>query len=220
MVSTEALDREDAAVAQQLTCPRQCIVAVDQATVAVAVPQHRSAVRAADGLGMEAPVGGVGVFACAFGAHREGRHGGGGTVVGQGSDDREARAAVGAINEGVAVAPVGWVALFGRAVRAHGDVGGGQRAATVGPRRVGDGKSGTTDWRDIVCLDRFDDGQRRRSVTQPREEVFDFGGIALHLDDGAGGVVAYRAGQPEGGRRGVDERAKAHALDHPVYADT
>jgi hypothetical protein len=74
--------------------------------------------------------------------------------------------------------------------------------------------------RDILRLNRFDDGQRRRAVTQPCEKVVDFGGIALHLDDGAGGVVAYGTGQPEGGRRGVDERAKAHALDHPVHADT
>ncbi len=92
------------------------IVAVDQAAVAVAVAQRRPAVRAADGLGVEAPVGGIGVFARAFGAHLERRHRGGGAVVGQGGDDREPRAAVGAVDERVAVAPVGRVALFGRAL--------------------------------------------------------------------------------------------------------
>ena len=220
VVSADALDRENATVAQQPSCLQQCIVAVGHATVAVAVAQRRSAVRAAHGLGMEPPVGGVGVFAGAIGAHREGRHGGGGTVVWQGGDDGEARAAVGAVDERVAVAPVGRIALFGGTVRAHGDVGGGQRAATVGPRRVGDGETGATDDRDIVRLNRFDDSQRRRSVTQPCQEMVDFGGIALHLDDGAGGVVAHRAGQPEGGRRCVDERSESHALDHPAHADT
>ena len=54
-----------------------------------------------------------------------------GAVVGQRGDDGEARAAVGAVDERVPVAPVGRVALLGRAVGAHRDVGGGQGAAAV-----------------------------------------------------------------------------------------
>jgi len=71
----------------------------------------------------------VGVFVGAVGAHREGRHGGGGTVVGQCRDDREARTAVRAVDERVAKPAVSGVEqlrealLAGGAVRRHRGIG-------------------------------------------------------------------------------------------------
>ena len=41
--------------------------------------------------------------------------------------------------------------------------------------------------------------------------------LAFDLDDRTGGVVAHRAGQAEGGGRGVDERPETHALDRTVH---
>ena len=131
VVSTDALDGQHAAVAQQLSGVAQRRFSFGDVAVAGPVAQGRPAVRAADRLGVEPPVGGIVVFACALGAHREAGHGGGGAVVRQRGDDGEARAAVGAVDEGVPVAPVGWVALFGGAFGAHGDVGGGERAAAI-----------------------------------------------------------------------------------------
>ena len=139
------------------------------------------------------------VFARAVGAHREAGHGGAGAVVGQRGDDGEARAAVGAVDEGVPVAPVGRVALFGGAFGAHGDVGGGERAAAVGPRRVRDREAGAADDRNVLRLNRFDDRQRRGVVGEPGEEVVEIRGVALDLDDRAGAVVAHRTGQAERG---------------------
>ena len=133
VVAADALDGEDAAVAQQLPGAAQRRFALGDVAVAGPVAQGRPAVRAADRLRVEPPVGGIVVFARAVGAHREAGHRGGGAVVGQRGDDGEARAAVGAVDEGVPVAPVGRVALFGGAFGAHGDVGGGERAAAVGP---------------------------------------------------------------------------------------
>ena len=117
-----------AAVAQQLSGLAQRRFAFGDATVAGPVAQRRTAVRAADRLRVEPPVGGIVVFARTVGAHREAGHRGGGAVVRQRGDDGEARAAVGAVDEGVPVAPVAGVALFGGAFGAHGDIGGGERA--------------------------------------------------------------------------------------------
>ena len=131
VVAADALDGEDAAVAQQPPGASQRRLRPRSEPVAVAVAQGRAAVRAAHRLGVEPAVGRVGVFARAVRAHREAGHRGRGAVVGQRGDDREARAAVGAVDERVPVAAVGRVALLGRAVGAHGDIGGGQRAAAV-----------------------------------------------------------------------------------------
>ncbi len=79
---------------------------------------------------VEAPVGGgVGVLPGACATHREGRHGGGGAVIGQGRRDGETWSAIGAVDESVPVSPVGGIALFGDALIADRHVGGGQRAA-------------------------------------------------------------------------------------------
>ena len=129
VVSADALDRDDAAVAQQSPCLTKRSLGFGRPAVAVSVAQCGSAPWTADGLGMESPIGGVAVFAGAFGAHREGRHGRRRSVVGQGGNDGEPRAAVGAVDECVPVTPVGRITLFGGAFGAHGDVGGGQGAA-------------------------------------------------------------------------------------------
>ena len=69
--------------------------------------QGGPAVGAAHRLGVEAAVGRVVVLGRARPAHREARHRGGGTVVGQPRDDREPRPAVGARDERVPEPAVG-----------------------------------------------------------------------------------------------------------------
>jgi len=58
---------------------------------------------------MKAAVSGVMVFRGAIGAEPKASHAGVGTVIRDGFDDGEARTAVGAIDEGVTVAPIGGV---------------------------------------------------------------------------------------------------------------
>ena len=77
VVAADALDRQHATVAQQPARLAQSGFAVRRTGVAIAVRQCGSAVRAADRLGVEPPVGGIMVFAGAVGAHRERGHRGG-----------------------------------------------------------------------------------------------------------------------------------------------
>ena len=85
----------------------------------------RSAFPAGIGLRMEAAVGRVGVFGSAFGAHREPLHARVWAVVGQLLYDGEARSAIGAVDERVAVTSIRRVeklrqaVVAGREVRAH-----------------------------------------------------------------------------------------------------
>jgi hypothetical protein len=94
----------------------------------------RPAGGAGHGLGVEAAVAGVLVFRAAGGAHLERRHGGLRPVIGQPVEDRQPRAAMGAIGEGVAMAPVGRVADFAQAIGAGGGIGrdAGARAHAFG----------------------------------------------------------------------------------------
>ena len=82
--------------------------------------QHGPAVEAGVWLGVVAAVLLAGVLGRAAGAHGKGGHGRERAVVGEVVDDGEARAAVGAVDEGVAVAPVLWVEQLCQAVRAGG----------------------------------------------------------------------------------------------------
>ena len=85
--------------------------------------QVRTAFKAGVGLGVEAAVGRVDVFGRAGAAHGKVGHACCGPVVGQAADNREARAAVGAVDEGVAVAAVGRVEELADAIVAGGQVG-------------------------------------------------------------------------------------------------
>ena len=68
--------------------------------------------------------GGIVVLRLAGGAHFEARHRGLRAVVGNAARDGEARAAVGAVEEGIAVAAVARIEQLAQAVRAGGCVGG------------------------------------------------------------------------------------------------
>jgi len=75
--------------------------------------QSRAAFGAGQGLGVEAAIRRGFVFGTAVVAEREIGHRGVGPVVGHGGDDGVARAALGAIDEGIAVTPfMGIVQLF------------------------------------------------------------------------------------------------------------
>ncbi len=86
-------------------------------------PKAWPADRAGVGLGMEPAAGGIVVLGPAGGAHGKRCHGGERSVVGDAGDDGVARAAVGAVDEGVAVAPVCRVKQLSETVRANIAVG-------------------------------------------------------------------------------------------------
>jgi len=83
----------------------------------------RPTIPAGVGLRVETAIGGIVIFDLASGTHFERVHGGAGAVVGNIANDGEARAAVGAVDEGIAKAAVARVGHFAEAVFADGDIG-------------------------------------------------------------------------------------------------
>jgi len=73
---------------------------------------------------MKAAIGAVVIFSLAIRAHHEIAHGGSGTVVGDVLDDGESGAAVGAVGEGIAIAPILLVKDLLLTFMAGGNVGG------------------------------------------------------------------------------------------------
>jgi hypothetical protein len=72
---------------------------------------------------MEAPVEWIFVLGLTVGAHWENAHGRLVAIIGNILDDREAWATVGAIDEGIAIAPVGWIKEFAQAIITGSGVG-------------------------------------------------------------------------------------------------
>ena len=123
---------------------------------------------------MEPAVGGVVVLGRARRAHGERGHGGERPVVGHVPDDGEPRAAVGAVDERVAVAAVVRVGELAQAVGAGRGVGGDQ-----GPARAGAGPLAAMA-KDVSPLgvtavrgDPLDAGQRGRVAFQLAQELGD-----------------------------------------------
>ena len=181
-------------------------------------PNPRAAHGAGVGFGVKAPVAGVLVLLAAGRAEREAPHRRALTVVGQVLDDREARAAVGAVGERIVVAPVGRVQHLAPAVRAGGDV---RRHQLVGVRvdqAAEDGerrralrlRRGALAGRDVRA--------RRRLPRQRVDESLHGGRRAFSQDLHAGRGVAHPAGDAVALRQRVDERPKADALHHAAHA--
>src|SRR5262249_4305320 len=105
MVAAQALHRDDGAGMQETDglldriAGQRDVSAIDQTN-------PRPAGGTGDGLGVEGRVGWVSVLACAGGTHGEARHGGERAVVRHAAYDREAGAAAGAVDEGIAMATV------------------------------------------------------------------------------------------------------------------
>jgi len=73
---------------------------------------------------MEAPIEGIIVFALAVRAHPEVTHGGFRTIVGDVLDDGKPGPTVGAVGEGIAIAPILEGEKLVPAILAGGDIGG------------------------------------------------------------------------------------------------
>src|SRR5437016_2957768 len=110
MESAESFDRDDLATANLASGGNQRLVTATKRR-SRRIPQRktRAANRTRIWLGVEAAVARVIVFGLAARAHGERRHRGVRAVVGQGFNDAETRATVGAVREGIAVAAVGRV---------------------------------------------------------------------------------------------------------------
>lgn len=179
--------------------------------------------RAADGAGVglrvEAPVGGVLVLGEARRAHGENRHRGLRTVVGEAPRDREARSAVGAVREGVAVPAVRRV----EDVRKAGAAGRGVRGDH---RRDGAGVLGrcNSEGREALHLrrkgrDRVDAGERGLFAQKFVGEGGERRRVPFEVHAHALRVVVDLAREAERDGDAPDRGAEPHALDESLDAD-
>ena len=206
-----ALDGHDAPGGQR-TLGRRDGVAGLFPPFGVEIKGPRPAHGAAVGLGVVASAADVAVFGGAGGAHGEPGHRGVGPVVGQRPQDREPRPAVGAVDEGVAVAPVGGVGQFLQAGGAGGQVGGGQGGR--GPGGAGqDGKPAVpAAARQRLHGQVLHHGQRGRRGANRFHKAVQGGRRAFQFQFHPGGGVAGPAGQLFPGGQPVQEGAEPHPL--------
>ncbi len=185
----------------------------DQAVGQTLETERRAAGRAGIGLGVETAVGGIVIFPLAGGAHAKGRHGGVGAIIGHPLQDGEARPAVGAVGEGIGMAPVLGISDLGKAGRTGGQIRpDAQRCHAFRPAGVDHEAAAAPDlWR-VGDGDVLDHRRRRRLATQRREEITSCRRWSGELDHNAGGIVPDRTAQAMPPRQTMDEGPEADAL--------
>ncbi len=134
-------------------------------------------------------------------------------------DDAEARAAVGAVGEGIAVAAVGGIGDVVQAVRAGGEIGqhqGGFRAAVFA---VMDLEHRFALWGDSLRHQFGDRGVRWKLGLQAGTKGIQRGGCGFDLDHDTLRRIDYPPSQMEFIRQPVDKGAKSHALHRSLYGE-
>ena len=221
MHAAEALDGHDLPGFEHL--PRSFqrrLVAVPALPCGADEEQVGPAVRAAVRLGVVTAVFDVVVFPRAVRAHGKAAHGGQGAVVRHVLHDGEARAAVGAVDEGVAIAPVLRVQQLAPTVVAQADVRRDERVALRLDQTRQDRKALVVLQRAAPAgLDPIDHGELRRSLRQPVQKALQRRALPLELQHHAGGAVADRAAQPVLADLTVHEGAETDALHDAVDVD-
>ena len=215
VIPADALDGENRAVAQRgRGRGHRVIAAPGRRHLAVARHQRhaRTARRTGVGLGVKAPVPGVLVLRAAGGAHGKARHSGERPVIGDSAHDREAGAAVGAVDERIAVAPVRGVPQLAPAVGAHRGVGRDRGVGCLAVRALADREPRLPRCRELLEGHVLDDRQRRGLRAEPAKEDPHRRIVPFHLGQDAVGVVEHEASQPELAGHSVDVGAKSDAL--------
>ena len=168
---------------------------------------------------MEPAVARVVVFAAAIGAHGERRHGGALPIVGRTGHDGEARAAVCAVEEGIAVTAIAGIVQLAQAVGAGGDIRRDERGpAGAGFARV-DTEAGLAARLALFAGQFLDPRQRRRPPPQLADESIERVRSALYLDDHSAGAISHETRESQARGERVHVRAKAHTLHHASDGD-
>jgi hypothetical protein len=123
VITAQALNAYDPAVFEELPGLLERVFAPGADLAVDLQPDLWAAVRAGDGLGVEATVQRILILGGTGRAHGERRHGGQRPIIGNVFDDGEAGAAVGAVDERIAVAAISRVKQFSQAVGTGADVG-------------------------------------------------------------------------------------------------
>ncbi len=184
----------------------------------LAPAQVRPALEARVGLRVEAAVERVAVLAGAALAHGEVLHRRALAVVGQLLDDGEARPAVRAVDERVAVAPVVGVEQLAHAVVARGQVGRHERGLLhrAGVREA-DLEGVEVLQRNLLERHFFDARGGRRVLGQLDDELVEQLRLALGMDEHAVGSVEHPTVYQVLLRHSIDEGAESHPLHDTLH---
>ena len=145
--------------------------AFNRCAIARFQPDARTTAPAGIGLRVKAAIERVVVFGLALGAHGKDGHRGLRPVVGNAAGDGEARSAVGAVEKRIAVAAVGGIKQFAKAVGAGGGIGGNAGAYLSEHLAGDDAEAGLTCGSKIASSDGIDARQRRSFGGQTRKEA-------------------------------------------------
>jgi hypothetical protein len=217
MKSPDALDGEDPPLEQGGGRRAYRIAGARHfGAVASRQPGARATVRTAVRLRVKAPVERVVVLRLAPVAHPEAGHRGQRPVVGHCSHDREARPAVGAVDERVTVAAVARIEELGEAFLAGRHIGRDERGGLSGPLALRDPESRFAPRLQLLGGHPLNAGQGRRLGRQPLEEPIDSPAVSLHLEQHSSLVVEDVTAEVQGAGQPVDERPEPHSLDHAL----
>ena len=174
--AADPLDRDDRAVAEsgrrrEHLITRTTAVAGSSVAVRIDQPDRRSALGARVRLGVKAPVGRILVLRPAGGAHLESGHRRQRSVVGHPAHDREARSAVGAVDERVPVAAILGIEQLAQAVGARRRVRCHRGVGRLAARALADRKRALAQRGERRDLHSFDDRQRWCVRGEPIEEL-------------------------------------------------
>jgi hypothetical protein len=167
---------------------------------------------------MEAAVRGIIVLSLALATHDKVAHGGQRAIVGDVLNDSEARAAICAVDEGVAKAPILRVKQLLQAVVANTDVWGDQGVRSGLARAVNDPEPDVVLDGDLVLGDAFNVGQRWSLGGQFSLKFVQSAGRSLNFHEDAAAVIADEPGQTMPESQIVDEGTKSDALDNACHS--
>ena len=179
----------------------------------------RTATPAGVRLGVKAAIRRVVILRLTRRTHGKNRHRSAWPVIGDVAHDGEARPAVGAVDERIAVSPVRRLEEFPPTVCTDGNVRRDERANFVSGFAAHDAEAGIVTQRSFPHRDVGDARQRRRFCRKARNELFNSPGRPLHFDRHAGGGVADRPIQPANLRQSKHIRPEADSLHNARHID-
>ena len=158
------------------------------------------------------------VFRPAGRAHLKPPHRGQRPVIGQALHDGKSGAAVGAVDKGVAVAPVSPVPQLPETVGTGGNVGADESIGAARPAARQDVKALLSHGGSTCCLpESADTGQRGQVFSQGGTKPGQCRGSPLHLQFHAEHGISAPAGKLMLSRQPVEEGTKAHSLHDALY---
>ena len=220
MKTADSFDGQNFAAEKPLDGIGYGIGALNSAAVYRFEPGPGTTLPACIWLGVEAAIQRIVVLRLALAAHWKDSHRGLRPIVGDATGNGETRTAVGAIEKGVAVAAVGWVEKFAKAIGAGSGISGNAGAYTSMHLAGDDAEGCFCCERQILSADRIDSGKWRRFGGEAVQECFNAGLRPLKLDDHPIRVVANEAGEVLLSCKTINEGPKSNPLNDTADPDT